>query len=67
VGTEGQDSPGERFRSAVKQEHPLQVIGAINAYTARMAAACGFKALYLAGSGVAGRLRLAGKVKLKLD
>ena len=32
---------------------PLQMVGAINAYTARMAAACGFKALYLAGSGVA--------------
>jgi methylisocitrate lyase len=53
VGTEGQDSPGERFRSAVKQEHPLQVIGAINAYTARMAQATGFRALYLSGGGVA--------------
>jgi methylisocitrate lyase len=51
VGTEG--SPGERFRSAVKQEHPLQVIGAINAYTARMAEATGFRALYLSGGGVA--------------
>jgi methylisocitrate lyase len=53
VGTERQDSPGERFRSAVKQEHPLQVIGAINAYTARMAQATGFRALYLSGGGVA--------------
>jgi methylisocitrate lyase len=43
----------ESFRSAVKQEHPLQVIGAINAYTARMAAATGFRALYLSGGGVA--------------
>jgi methylisocitrate lyase len=51
VGTEG--SPGERFRTAVKQEHPLQVIGAINAYTARMAEATGFRALYLSGGGVA--------------
>jgi methylisocitrate lyase len=51
VGTEG--SAGERFRSAVKQEHPLQVIGAINAYTARMAEATGFRALYLSGGGVA--------------
>jgi methylisocitrate lyase len=46
-------SAGARLRAAVDQEKPLQVVGAINAYTARMAAACGFKALYLAGSGVA--------------
>jgi methylisocitrate lyase len=31
----------------------LQVIGAINAYTARMAQATGFRALYLSGGGVA--------------
>jgi methylisocitrate lyase len=37
----------------VKQERPLQVIGAINAYTARMAQATGFRALYLSGGGVA--------------
>jgi methylisocitrate lyase len=53
VATEGQGSPGERFRAAVQQEHPLQVIGAINAYTARMAQATGFRALYLSGGGVA--------------
>src|ERR1700735_5088371 len=53
MGTEGQDSPGAGFRSAVKQEHPLQVIGAINAYTARMAQATGYRALYLSGGGVA--------------
>jgi methylisocitrate lyase len=53
VGTEHQGSPGAHFRSAVKQEHPLQVIGAINAYTARMAQATGFRALYLSGGGVA--------------
>jgi methylisocitrate lyase len=41
------------FRSAVRQERPLQVIGAINAYTARMAQAAGFQALYLSGGGVA--------------
>jgi methylisocitrate lyase len=46
-------SPGSRFRSAVASEKPLQVIGAINAYTARMAEATGFKALYLSGGGVA--------------
>ena len=43
----------QSFRSAVKQEHPLLVIGAINAYTARMAQATGFRALYLSGGGVA--------------
>jgi len=46
-------SPGERFRAAVAAEKPLQVVGAINAYTARLAEACGFKALYLSGGGVA--------------
>ena len=46
-------SPGARFRAAVRTERPLQVVGAINAYAARMAAACGFKALYLSGGGVA--------------
>jgi methylisocitrate lyase len=43
----------QSFRSAVAQERPLQVIGAINAYTARMAQATGFRALYLSGGGVA--------------
>lgn len=46
-------SPGSRFRAAVQEEKPLQVIGAINAYTARMAEATGFKALYVSGGGVA--------------
>ena len=44
---------GEKFRAAVRDEKPLQVAGAINAYTARMAEAVGFKALYLSGGGVA--------------
>ncbi|MGO9931671.1 MAG: methylisocitrate lyase [Steroidobacteraceae bacterium] len=46
-------SAGARFRAAVAAERPLQVVGAINAFTARMAAACGFSALYLSGGGVA--------------
>ncbi len=46
-------SPGARLRTAVTDESPLQVVGAINAYAARMAAACGFRALYLSGGGVA--------------
>ena len=46
-------SPGARFRAALAEERPLQVVGAINAYAARMAAACGFNALYISGGGVA--------------
>ncbi len=46
-------SPGARFRAALAQEKPLQVAGAINAYTARLAEAVGFRALYLSGGGVA--------------
>lgn len=46
-------TPGARFRASLKQEKPLQVAGAINAYTARLAEATGFRALYLSGGGVA--------------
>ena len=46
-------SAGHKFRAAVVAEKPLQVIGAINAYTARMAEATGYKALYLSGGGLA--------------
>jgi methylisocitrate lyase len=46
-------SVGQKFRDAVAAEKPLQVVGAINAYTARMAEAVGYKALYLSGGGVA--------------
>lgn len=46
-------SPGARFRAAVQAEHPLQVVGTINAYHARMAERVGYKAIYLSGGGVA--------------
>ena len=46
-------SPGTKFREALTQEQPLQIPGAINAYTARMAEATGFRALYLSGGGLA--------------
>src|SRR4051812_9505795 len=46
-------SPGERFRAALAAERPLQVVGAINAYTALMAERVGYRALYLSGAGVA--------------
>lgn len=46
-------SAGARFRAAVAAEKPLQVIGAINAYHAKLATKVGYKALYLSGGGVA--------------
>ena len=46
-------SAGSKFRQALKDEAPLQIVGAINAYTARMAQATGYKALYISGGGVA--------------
>ena len=46
-------SPGARFRAALKEESPLQVIGAINAYHALMARRSGYRAIYLSGGGVA--------------
>ena len=46
-------SQGKRFREAVAQETPLQVIGTINAYHARMAKRVGYRAIYLSGGGVA--------------
>jgi methylisocitrate lyase len=51
--TQTRRSAGDKFRAAVRAEKPLQVVGAINAYTARMAEATGFRALYLSGGGVA--------------
>lgn len=46
-------SAGARFRQALQEESPLQIIGAINAYAGLMAKQVGFRALYLAGAGVA--------------
>lgn len=46
-------SAGAKFRAAVQAEKPLQVIGAINAYHARLAQRSGYKAIYLSGGGVA--------------
>src|SRR3989304_3812606 len=50
---EAQLSPGARFRAALVEEKPLQVVGVINAYAARLAEKSGFRALYLSGGGVA--------------
>jgi len=46
-------SAGAKFRQAMKEESPLQVIGAINANHALLAKRAGFKAIYLSGGGVA--------------
>ena len=46
-------SPGARFRAAMKAEKPLQCVGAINAYHARLAERSGYKSIYLSGGGVA--------------
>jgi methylisocitrate lyase len=46
-------SAGANFRAALQAEKPLQVIGAINAYHARLARAIGYRAIYLSGGGVA--------------
>ncbi|WP_281704687.1 methylisocitrate lyase [Aeromonas taiwanensis] len=46
-------SAGTRFRTALANEKPLQIVGTINAYMALMAERSGFKALYLSGAGVA--------------
>lgn len=46
-------SPGARFRAAVASHAPLQVPGAINAYSALLAERAGFRAIYLSGAGIA--------------
>ena len=46
-------SAGKRFREALAQEKPLQIIGAINANHALMAKRVGYRAIYLSGGGVA--------------
>ena len=46
-------TPGDKFRAALKEEKPLQVIGTICAYHALMAKRTGYKAIYLSGGGVA--------------
>src|SRR3984885_10700597 len=46
-------SPGAELRKTVSSERPLQVVGTINAYVARLAAATGYRAIYLSGGGLA--------------
>jgi methylisocitrate lyase len=44
---------GARFRRALEENSPLQIVGAINAYCAMLAEDAGHKAIYLSGGGVA--------------
>lgn len=52
------NSPGTQFREALKTEKPLQIVGAVNAYTSMLAEDAGYKAIYLSGGGVAACLGL---------
>ena len=46
-------SAGLKFKQAIANNRPLQVVGTINAYTAMMAEKMGHQAIYLSGAGVA--------------
>src|SRR5438445_4339577 len=46
-------SAGAKFRQALSEEKPLQVIGTVCAYHAVMAKSAGYRAIYLSGAGVA--------------
>ena len=46
-------SSGKKFRTALENNNPLLIPGAINAYSAMLAEKAGHKAIYLSGSGVA--------------
>ena len=46
-------SAGARFRAALEAERPLQIVGAIHAYSAMLAEQAGYRAIYLSGAGVA--------------
>lgn len=46
-------TPGGKFRLAIENNRPLQIVGAINPYCAMMAQQLGHQAIYLSGAGVA--------------
>lgn len=46
-------TPGKKFRQALADNKPLQIVGTINAYAAMMAERIGHQAIYLSGGGVA--------------
>jgi len=53
AGRAGTASAGARLRAALEAERPLQVVGAVSAFAARLAERAGFRAAYLSGAGVA--------------
>ena len=62
MSTDNPTGAGAKFRAAVATEQPLQVVGAITAYAAKMAETVGFKAVYLSGGGdAADSLRVHGR------
>jgi methylisocitrate lyase len=46
------ESPGKRFREALKNQSPLQIAGTPTAFSAIMAKKVGFKAIYLSGGAL---------------
>ena len=47
------ESAGSKFKKALQDEKPLQIVGAINANHALLAKRAGYRAIYLSGGGVA--------------
>lgn len=47
------DTAGSKFRNALREEQPLQCVGTLNAYSARLAQRSGYRSIYLSGGGVA--------------
>jgi len=46
-------SQGKKFRKAISENTPLQIVGTVNAYSSLLAEKKGHKAIYLSGGGVA--------------
>lgn len=62
------NEPGQLLRKAIQTQKPLQIVGVIHAYAARLAESAGHKALYLSGAGVANsRLALPDLAMTSLD
>ncbi len=47
------ESAGAKFKQALQEEKPLQIVGTINANHALLAKRAGYRAIYLSGGGVA--------------
>lgn len=62
------NEPGQLLRNAIQTQKPLQIVGVIHAYAARLAEVAGHQALYLSGAGVANsRLALPDLAMTSLD